>query len=77
MERIRCRIWAGTAVERFVSVWIRKASETAEHTIAPSCIAWFPVVIVSFFSRIFNFLCIVLFQVPGGGEISAVCGRGG
>ena len=51
--------------------------ETVEHTIAPCCIAWFSIIVVGCFSRILNFLCVVLSQVPGSGDISAVCGRGG
>lgn len=45
--------------------------------VAPSCMAWFPVIIIGLFGGriVFLFVRILLFQVPRGAEASAVRGR--
>ena len=49
--------------------------KTGERTVAPSCIAWFPIVIVGPLRRRIVLLSLMLFQVPRGAEASAVRGR--
>lgn len=49
VERIRCRMCAGTADEAVVS--IVQMVQMGEYTVAPSRMAWLPVIIVAPFNR--------------------------
>lgn len=58
-----------------LSVWIDQVFEKVERTVAPSCVAWFPIVVVGLgWGEIF-LLWVMLFQVARGAEASAVRGR--
>ena len=62
VERIRCRMCAGTADEPVVSI-MQIMVKMGEYTVAPSRMAWLPVIIVGLFGRRTISLYILLFQV--------------